>query len=228
MYVTELDSFVQKFHQLWKAGVTAHLDLDTHAGNAWVGLRVQLGHVPGPVQHSSHHHRRGPAYQRRQLRRQAERAAAKTSSSDALPAAQVSDTSKETGHDDLNEKSKENDVSKSAEEASYHCDICDFESNWANGLSIHMARKHPNIAQLDGSDSLSDDLDEEDSYVKTIHYWKRGKLGSIYQHFLDVMDVIETSDLTEKAKDAEKAKVLESRKIAFGKDFGDFPPWSSK
>jgi hypothetical protein len=48
MYVTELDSFVKKFYQLWNNGLTAHLDLDTHAGNAWVGLRVQLGHVPGP------------------------------------------------------------------------------------------------------------------------------------------------------------------------------------
>ena len=48
MYVTELDSFVKKFYQLWNNGLTAHLDLDTHAGNAWVGLRVQLGHVPSP------------------------------------------------------------------------------------------------------------------------------------------------------------------------------------
>ena len=57
MYVTELDSFVKKFHQILIEGLTAHLDLDTHAGNAWVGLRVQLGHVPGhlhqqPVQPS--------------------------------------------------------------------------------------------------------------------------------------------------------------------------------
>ena len=51
MVVTELDSFVQKFHQLWKAGLTAHLDLDTHAGHAWVGLRAQLGRVPGPPHH---------------------------------------------------------------------------------------------------------------------------------------------------------------------------------
>ena len=51
MAVTEVDSFVRKFHQLWKAGLTAHLDLDTHAGGAWVGLRVQLGHVPGPLHH---------------------------------------------------------------------------------------------------------------------------------------------------------------------------------
>ena len=33
------------------AGETAHLDLDTHAGEAWVGLRVQLG---GPVHHQHH------------------------------------------------------------------------------------------------------------------------------------------------------------------------------
>ena len=46
---TELDTFVKKFHQLWHDGITAHLDLDTHAGDAWVGLRVRLGQVPGPV-----------------------------------------------------------------------------------------------------------------------------------------------------------------------------------
>ena len=55
MAVTEVDTFVRKFHQLWKAGLTAHLDLDTHAGNAWVGLRVQLGHVPpGPLHQQEH------------------------------------------------------------------------------------------------------------------------------------------------------------------------------
>ena len=52
MHATELDSFVGKFHQLWKAGFTAHLDLDTHAGNAWIGLRVQLG--PAPPGRSHH------------------------------------------------------------------------------------------------------------------------------------------------------------------------------
>ena len=48
MFSTELDTFVRKFHQLWNDGLTAHLDLDTHAGNAWVGLRLQLGQVHGP------------------------------------------------------------------------------------------------------------------------------------------------------------------------------------
>ena len=34
MFVTELTTFVQKFQQLWSAGITAHLDLDTSNENA--------------------------------------------------------------------------------------------------------------------------------------------------------------------------------------------------
>ena len=46
MYSTELKSFVSKFHQLKQAGQTAHLDLDTYAGKARVGLRVMLNEPP--------------------------------------------------------------------------------------------------------------------------------------------------------------------------------------
>ena len=45
----ELESFLGKFNQLWRAGASAKLDLETHAGQAWVGLRVHLG------QASPHH-----------------------------------------------------------------------------------------------------------------------------------------------------------------------------
>ena len=81
MYVTELQSFILKFHQLWETGVTAHLDLDTHAGQAWVALRAQLGLVPGPqFQHQLHQNvqancHRSPAYHRRQERRKATKVA---------------------------------------------------------------------------------------------------------------------------------------------------------
>ena len=34
MFITELDTFVRKFHQLRDDGVTGHLDVDTHAGVA--------------------------------------------------------------------------------------------------------------------------------------------------------------------------------------------------
>ena len=93
MHVTELDSFVQKFNQLWKAGLTAHLDLDCHAGNAWVGLRVQLGPVPpGPNHHPYHHvpppRYRGPSYSRRLEKRRAARCQASPLQS---PTAEVSD-----------------------------------------------------------------------------------------------------------------------------------------
>ena len=43
----EIDSFVRKFQQLWSAGFSAHLDLDSDAGEAWVGLRVKLCHGRG-------------------------------------------------------------------------------------------------------------------------------------------------------------------------------------
>ena len=73
----ELQSFIFKFHQLWEAGLTAHLDLDTHAGQAWVGLRVQLGQAHGgPVHQRQPSSHRSPAYHRRQERRKAAKAAA--------------------------------------------------------------------------------------------------------------------------------------------------------
>ena len=76
MSTTELHTFVQKFHQLWNAGLNAHLDIDCHAGVAWVGLRLQLGPPPGPSHHQvypSPHHRKSfsPSYQRRRERRSA-------------------------------------------------------------------------------------------------------------------------------------------------------------
>ena len=84
MVTTELDTFVQKFHQLWNAGLNAHLDLDCRNGTAYVGLWLELGHTPpGPLHHQVepfHHHRRkfSPSY----LRRRAQRSAARAHSDD--------------------------------------------------------------------------------------------------------------------------------------------------
>jgi hypothetical protein len=54
MFPTELDSFLLKFHQLQSAGHSAHLDLETHSGNAWVGQCVQLGHITLHPHHQFH------------------------------------------------------------------------------------------------------------------------------------------------------------------------------
>ena len=47
---SEMESFITKFRCLWNSGFDAHLELDSHAGQAWVSLRVRLGHAPGPLQ----------------------------------------------------------------------------------------------------------------------------------------------------------------------------------
>ena len=56
MHDTELFTFIQKFNQLWNDGLDAHLDLESHDGQAWVGLRVKLGNRPGPLHHQLHPH----------------------------------------------------------------------------------------------------------------------------------------------------------------------------
>ena len=73
MNCSELDSFIQKFKHLWHSGVNAHLDVNTHAGHAWVHLHVQLGQAPGPLHPQAYqpHHRKkdSPSRQRRRARR---------------------------------------------------------------------------------------------------------------------------------------------------------------
>ena len=92
MFVAELDSFVYKFHQLWSAGHSAHLDLDTHAGRAWVGLRVQLGHH-APL-HPHHLPDKFPQYSHKKdspsrQRRRAKRAAATQQANAAEEASEI-------------------------------------------------------------------------------------------------------------------------------------------
>ena len=105
MVVTELDTFVQKFHQLWNAGLNAHLNLDTHAGSAWVSLHVQLGHLPGPPHLQPHppfypvaKKVASPSRQRRQDRRAAARKAD----------AEKADTVEETAHEIVHTENVEN------------------------------------------------------------------------------------------------------------------------
>ena len=82
--------------------------------------------------------------------------------------------------------------------------------------------------QLEGNSSISTDYEENDMFSKTIHYWRKVKFGTVFQTFLDAIDVIEESDITEEIKKVEKAKVLDARKQAFGSNFKHFPPWCSK
>ena len=77
---SEIESFITKFRVLWNSGLDAHLEVNSHAGQAWVSLRVRLGHDPGPLQpHHQFEHppsksRNSPSRQRRRARRAAARA----------------------------------------------------------------------------------------------------------------------------------------------------------
>ena len=186
MVVTELDSFVQKFHQLWRAGLNAHLDLDTHAGNAWVGLRVQLGHVPGPLHHQAPHtfskkSQDSPSRQRRRERRAAVRNA-KAEKAKKTDTEIVSGPADEVNEETLDKQSAEtveeidnslgetvveiveNEHEAAAEAAKEVNDlICDAKFSNLRGLRAHKGRVHKTapITQIDGVDDTDCDMSEK-------------------------------------------------------------------
>ena len=239
MSYNEIESFVGKFKHLCHAGFKATLNIEADHGEAFVTLRAGLGSIPPPFYPSRHPRQtpqayRGPAYQRRQERRKAARTAAENVAKHAEDANDVPPNDAATDH--VAEEVVE--AQKVAEEATeihiieknivredsefYECQLCDFKSNWDNGLNIHMTRKHGEIEQLDGN--TDDTLDEH--YEGTKHYWKLGRLGTVYQTFLDANTIINNSELDEDDKKKEKAKLLDARKTAFGDRFMFFPPWS--
>ena len=70
----ELDTFIQKFRYLWNSGLDARLNLESYAGQAWVGLQLRLGHGQGPphqvqtVLPKNSRNRDNPSRQRRRAR----------------------------------------------------------------------------------------------------------------------------------------------------------------
>ena len=114
-----------------------------------------------------------------------------------------------------------NEVAGKATEQ-FECLICDFASNWENGLKVHMARIHDKIDQLDGHS----DNPEDKKYAGSKHYWKRGWLGGAFQSFIAASEVIEESDLLDDENKIEHAKLLDARKAALGVNYSYFPPWS--
>ena len=102
MFHFELNNFVVKFHQLWKAGYNAHLNVDSHAGHAWCGLRVDLGPAPAaprPQQVRPGGRRHAPSYRRRLDARAAARAAKEAEEASAAEAAEEATKAKKAAED---------------------------------------------------------------------------------------------------------------------------------
>ena len=235
MAYCEVDSFVTKFKHLWYAGLKATLIIKALDGEATVEITAGLGYLPHPTpppfhvprHHDNFHSNRGPSYWRRQERRQAARNAAVqvpvegTEGSKAAEACKLSTVTAEkveTNDNSVVDVSVKETESENAEKArsDFPCLICDFHSNWENGLQVHMSRKHVRIKQVDGNTTVDDDDDIK--YCRTSPYWKTGVLGTVYQIFVDVNEIIETSELNEYIKIDEKAKALEARKATLEYD----------
>ena len=169
MEVTELDTFLQKFKQLWHSGHSAHLDLDSHAGHAWVGLRVRPGHAPGPLhqQLPKRRTRDGPSRQRRRARRAedrkrqaeeaneeivediAENATAGATQAEEAEAPAASEQVAEEVADTINndeaavEEVARNVVGKAAKPKSdFECELFDSSFKSSRGLRAHEGRAH--------------------------------------------------------------------------------------
>ena len=215
MALMEIDSFLTKFKNLWHAGYKASFNLKSENGKAIVTLTADLGYAPPPpayrppVQRPRH---RGTAYQRRQERR---RQAASTCSAAVEEESKqenistvinvVPEVAGEATESVQNESEKVIAAEPTLESPDFECIFCDFRSNWHNGLKVHMARKHEKdkIEQLDGNDDL--ELDTDEKYHRTRHYWATGFLGSGYQNYLDANALLKEVNISEKDMEHEKA-----------------------
>ena len=65
-----------------------------------------------------------------------------------------------------------------------------------------MRKRHGNIDQIDGIE----DLAENEKYLETCNYWKTGNMGTIFQTFLDVNNIIDKSNISEESKTEEKVR----------------------
>ena len=63
---------MQKFRDLWRGDFSTHLDMDCRGGEAWLGLRLHLGHhrAGGAQQHRGCDvgHQRGASYTQAAMR----------------------------------------------------------------------------------------------------------------------------------------------------------------
>ena len=178
MLDAELKSYIQKFKQLRGAGLTAHLDLDTHAGQAWVGLRVMLNPVKLKTNEKPQKYR-SPSYFRRQERRKAARTqSAAERSQSPESAAEVQETENITNAEEatVSESSKVAENSKQRELPSekevitcFRCETCNFRSETigmrGDENTNNLTQQILNIEQIDGNVTPSSSMLESSSIL---------------------------------------------------------------
>ena len=221
MAMAELDSFVVKLKLLMNAGHEASLNVVCKDRKMHVDLKAEI--ALSDDMESKWKPSRSPSYRRRQERRRAARSKAEeayesTVNTEAVTKNSVSlpELSSKMIEKVANEVSPSSGIMQAADE-DFQCQTCEFRSKWQTGLEVHMQYSHGDKVQADMTEKYKD----------TINYWKSGYLGTVYQRFLDVNDVIDAMDYSIQGKADAKNKILEARKSAFnGENWRNFPPWS--
>ena len=93
----------------------------------------------------------------------------------------------------------------------FSCDLCDFLTSRQTSLSIHLAKKHKEIEQVDGSNS-----EYEDNYAES--YWERDYMGRNYKTYIDSLENIKTSNLSIEEKHTESERARRARMEAYLED----------
>ena len=141
--------------------------MDSNAGNAWVGLRVQLGHAPGPLHqqlHPTYKKSDCPSRQRRRARRAAARAEFVNAEEATNPTTTAQTIIGETEKASTEEvevaeeaATDQNDIvvtDAPAEEAianGLKCLQCERNFRNERGLNSHIRQAHKDIPQVDGA-----------------------------------------------------------------------------
>ena len=148
----EIHSFVQKFGQLRSPGFKAHLNHESHAGRAWVGLHVQLGQT-NQYLHPTFSKQEGPSRQRHRARRSAachataEEVAKDETEVDLVENADAEEAQSSTGKSVDKTDNKENgkiDDNDSAEEAT-EMELVDDEQCPDNEFDTAQSNDEPKL-----------------------------------------------------------------------------------
>ena len=164
---SKLHPFIHIFNELWKAGETAHINLNTHAGKAWINIRTPLGnytnspkyptypprtntnHKPQPHSNTT----RSPSYSHRQQRRKLARATNVTeTNTNTLKTSAEQVELKSTHNTTLTEKviSQHHNKGNSAEKVeslkTHNTTLTDTNTNEADKLTLTLDSATPATA----------------------------------------------------------------------------------
>ena len=191
MAVAELDSFIVKLKLLMNAGYEASLNVVCKDRKMCIDLKAEIA-LDDDAQDFGLRNKwqpiRSPSYRRRQERRRAARVKAEEANG-SMEATVNNDISHQASCNEVTEKvatkARSSSVVSQAADEGFQCQSCEFRSKWDTGFKVHMQCLHGNKAQADITEK----------YESTANYWKSGFLGTVYQRFLDVNDVIDGMDL---------------------------------